>query len=843
MAKDGRFRVDLDSLKQKGTTSSHVGFTPLSPGCPGLNGQKHHSQTQLDWKDCTMNHFELLLKLFKEMPIPAKLFSKSGRHVASWTKTAGLWCISVILLFILGCGTPSAANTPEQRPDKSTSQGVQEQSTQSSDNATPSGELRDETVTVDPTPAISSPLQSQSPKIRAETINSVNSTQNNNDWPQWRGPNSNGLSENRHLPIRWDRDNNIAWSVELPGSGASSPVVFNNRVFVTSEVESNGKKSLLTLCFDRNDGRELWRHDFGFGYDQPTHEKSNLACITPLATSDALYVGFGNAEYARYTHDGNVSWISRLVPLLGKPHTSWGFSSSPVVLDDVVVIPFEHHRDPCFLVGLDKQTGNVSWKVRRNIGTNYATPVVVRHEKDVELLLAGKNRLTAFDGKTHIQLWQYGEGEGPFNGEIVVSPVYADGMVFTQLWRKSHIHAVRLNGHGIPPTPMWVTKKFGPEESSLLFFHGLLYALMENGVLVCFDAHTGDMEYQRRLGGACNSSPIASDGHLYFSNNDGKTLVVKAGRDFNLVATNDLGERITASPAISGKQLIYRTDSHLYCIGGETEPTPTRPNSPANDLASKQVRNLDELNSDGQDSYPWLSSDGLTIYWATKESENWIWTANRIDEHSRFVDKKKLFRGHSPVLTGDGLEMFLVEPKSNSIAVATRVSLEQPFSAPRTIQELPLSGPRPSSVSSNGLVLYLDRQRDDKRGFEVWTAHRSNRKGKWHAPQRLAVDPKTAPGNFTQAAVTPDGLRLYCVSGTGRGVVRLGVFSRESQDNHFGDFRYFDVATKTGRRTNCFNPRFVPATGELFVTSNSLFVNDATNQKQRRDIWVVKTME
>ena len=141
-------------------------------------------------------------------------------------------------------------------------------------------------------------------------------------------------------------------------------------------------------------------------------------------------------------------------------------------------------------------------------------------------------------------------------------------MVFLQLWRESKIHAIRLVGNGKPPETVWVSKKPGPVESSLLYYRGLVYAWMDNGVLVCLDGKTGEEQYRERLGAACNSSPIASDGHIFVSDNDGKTFVVKAGREFKLLATNELGERISASPAITGNLLIYRTDSHLYCIGG-----------------------------------------------------------------------------------------------------------------------------------------------------------------------------------------------------------------------------------------------------------------------------------
>jgi outer membrane protein assembly factor BamB len=387
------------------------------------------------------------------------------------------------------------------------------------------------------------------------------------DWPRWRGPDADGVADGNNLPIRWSQSENIRWSVKLPGWGTSSPVVYEKRVFVTSEVMDGGKKALLTLCYDRDDGKELWRHDFGFGVDQRTHEKSNLAVNTPAVMQDAVYVAFGNADIARYSHDGKLIWVNRYIPRLGDPKMAWGYALSPVVLNDAVLFPWDHHTGPCFLIGLDKRTGGIAWKKDRPIGTAHATPLLVEHHGQQLILVPGKHRLTAFDAKTHVELWQYGEGEGPYNGEIIVSPVSGDGMVFLQLWRQSRVHAIRLNENGKPPEPVWVSDKPGGVEPSLLYYRGLLYVLMDNGVLVCLNGRTGKEHYRERLGGDCNSSPVASDARIYLSNNDGQTFVVQAGTRFELLATNNLGERITASPAISGNELIYRTDSNLYCIG------------------------------------------------------------------------------------------------------------------------------------------------------------------------------------------------------------------------------------------------------------------------------------
>lgn len=391
-------------------------------------------------------------------------------------------------------------------------------------------------------------------------------TSSSHDWPQWRGSQANGLGSDAKLPIRWSKSEHVRWSQELPGWGTSSPVVYGDRVWVTTQAEQGGKKSLLTMCFQRDDGRELWRHDFGLGVDQHAHEKSNLAVNTPAVTDDAVYVAFGNADIARYTHAGKLVWTNRYIPQFGDPKMAWGYSVSPVVLRDSVLFPWDHHTGPCYLIGLEPKTGKIAWKADRPIGTAHATPLLIEHHGQRDLLVPGKNRLTAFDAQTHAELWKYGEGEGPFNGEIISSPVYGNGLVFLQLWRQSPIHAIRLQGGRKAPEAVWTSDKQGGVEPSLLYYQGLLYVLMDNGILVCFDGQTGREHYRERLGGNCNSSPVASGGRIYASNNDGETFVIKAGANFELLATNPLGERITASPAITGQRLIYRTDSHLYCI-------------------------------------------------------------------------------------------------------------------------------------------------------------------------------------------------------------------------------------------------------------------------------------
>src|SRR5436190_9292108 len=193
------------------------------------------------------------------------------------------------------------------------------------------------------------------------------------NWPAWRGPKADSVADDRNLPLRWSQTENVVWSVKLPGGGTSSPVIYGKKLFVTSQTEENGKNSLLLLCYDRDNGKELWRHDFGLGVDQKAHEKSNLAVNTPAVTDNAVYVAYGNSDIGCYRHDGKLVCVRRYMKDFGDPKMSWGYGVSPLVVDDSVVFPWDHHKGPCFLIGLDKRTGEFVWKLDRPIGTGHAT--------------------------------------------------------------------------------------------------------------------------------------------------------------------------------------------------------------------------------------------------------------------------------------------------------------------------------------------------------------------------------------------------------------------------------------------------------------------------------------
>ena len=384
------------------------------------------------------------------------------------------------------------------------------------------------------------------------------------DWSQWRGSMGSGVSATACPPTSWGASSNVRWRTDVPGHGHSSPVVRHGRVFITTQIDEGTRKQLLTICYSLQTGAEIWRHDFGFGLDQPTHATSNLAANTPYVTDYEVLVAFGNAELAAYSLDGQLRWVERLVGRFGNPREAWGWGASPVVYGKDVLFLWDHHAGPCKLLGLSVADGQVAWEIDRAIGTCHATPLVVQRPNRVIFLVSGKNRLTAYDAASRQQLWQFGEGSGPFNGEIIVSPVCQQDVVFTQLWRKSPIHAIRLKPDDSPPELLWTSAKPGAEQPSLLVYQGMLYAIGDNGVLTCYEALSGRECFHRRLDGEFRSSPVAANHNIYFTNTSGTTFVIAAGDKYVLLASNCLSEAIVASPALTSDSIISRTDAALW---------------------------------------------------------------------------------------------------------------------------------------------------------------------------------------------------------------------------------------------------------------------------------------
>ena len=417
------------------------------------------------------------------------------------------------------------------------------------------------------------------------------------NWPQWRGASGNGVSNETGLPTRWSKAD-IAWKAPLKGLGVSSPIVWGDRVFVTSQLGQGelrpgshptlargpeaaaekplGKGAATTLekqvyflveAFSRSDGHRLWEYRVpAEGKLAPLHQKHNLASPSPVTDGELVYAWFGNGQLVALNMDGKLVWQRHPGKEYSPFDIEWGHGSSPTLYQDTVILLCDH-IPASYLLALDKKTGKDKWKADRGKGVrSYSTPTVVRGPGGDELIVNASERIDAYNPATGKHLWYTGE---PNRFPIPV-PSAENGMLYASRgYRSGPFMAIRLGGKGdISGTHVqWLVPTGAPYVSSLVHYQGLIYMANDAGVASCFDAKTGEKVWQARTEGIFSASPVAGDGKVYLLSETGETIVLKAGREFQIVARNDLGERLVASPAISNGQLFMRTDDYLFCIG------------------------------------------------------------------------------------------------------------------------------------------------------------------------------------------------------------------------------------------------------------------------------------
>jgi len=429
------------------------------------------------------------------------------------------------------------------------------------------------------------------------------------DWPQWRGPESNGVSSETDLPTRWSPDSNIVWKVALAGLGGSSPIVMGDRVFVTSQlgnaairggshpqlarddpslvVQENpmgGRRSiaqtepgepqadsskvyLVTEAFDRSDGNRLWEYRvLATGPFPELHEKHNLATPTPLTDGEHLYAWFGNGLIVCLNMKGRLQWSRHLGQEYSPFQIQWGHGSSPVLYKDLIILLCDHDQ-ASYLLALDKRTGREKWKIDRATGQkSYSTPLVVSGPESDELIVNSSERIDAYNPVNGELLWHVGS---PRQSPIP-SPVFHDSMIYmSRGYRNSDFLAIRPGGRGNVTEShiRWRTPRGAAYVPSIIYYDGLLYMTSDIGYVTCADAGTGEQVWRQRLRGIFFASPAAADGKVYFVSETGETFVVRAGREPIILSRNNLGERLIASPAISRGNIFLRSDKNLFCIG------------------------------------------------------------------------------------------------------------------------------------------------------------------------------------------------------------------------------------------------------------------------------------
>jgi hypothetical protein len=394
-------------------------------------------------------------------------------------------------------------------------------------------------------------------------------------WPQFRGPDGLGISSEKGLPAKWSQQDGIVWKTELPGAGASSPIVVGERIFLTcysgygvpgqpkGEVE---QLKLHVVCLRRGDGSVLWNKPVPVRLpEQPAiRENHGYATSTPASDGERVYVFFGKSGVFAFDLDGGQLWHADV----GSKLSGWGSAASPVLYGDLVIVNASVESEA--LVALDKRTGKEKWRAS-GIKESWNTPLLVPvGGGKTELVVAIFGKVLGFDPASGEQLWSCATDIGWY---MVPSLVAGDGVVYCIGGRTGGALAVRTGGRGdvTQSHRLWTGRK-GSNVSSPILHDGHLYWAHENlGIAYCAEAKTGTIVYEERLdgGGQVYASPVLADGKLYYVSRGGRTCVLAAGPKFEVLATNDLGRAgaFNASPAVAGGRLFLRSDRFLYCIG------------------------------------------------------------------------------------------------------------------------------------------------------------------------------------------------------------------------------------------------------------------------------------
>ena len=392
------------------------------------------------------------------------------------------------------------------------------------------------------------------------------------DWPEFRGPTRDGISTDVEVPVEWSATENIVWKQEIPGSGWSSPVLVEGRIYLTTatgEIQTDNL-SLRALCVDGSDGRMIW----DFEIFQPSeevaalkHGKNGWASPTPIVAGGRVYVHFGHMGTAALDLDGKVLWQQTGV----KYNPRHGNGGSPVLVGDNLVFSCDG-LDTQHVVALNRDSGAIRWKTPRNTSAakpfSFSTPQTIEVDGRQQVVSPGSGLVAGFDPSSGSEIWRVNYGEG---FSVVPQPVYAHNRLYlaSGFARPSLLvidpHAA--SGDSTDSNIVWRHSRGVPNTPSLLVVGDEVYFVADNGVASCLDAHTGKVHWTKRLGGNFSASPIFTEGRLYFTNEEGKTYVIRQGVEYDLLAINDLGERTFASPATVDGALIFRSESHLWRIG------------------------------------------------------------------------------------------------------------------------------------------------------------------------------------------------------------------------------------------------------------------------------------
>ena len=413
-------------------------------------------------------------------------------------------------------------------------------------------------------------------------------------WPQWRGPSGQGTTTEKNLPSQWGVSNNIKWRTSIPGRGHSSPIVWGNKIFLTTAVEgevvpgakavkhmdgdkeyvhpdsvgADHKHQFKVICIDRVSGRILWMQTAfeGTPYDD-RHRKSSFASSTPTTDGKMVYAFFGSEGLYAYDVKGKLVWKKDL----GKLATAgMGTGTSPVLYQNVVIVQCDEENGAAsFIVGIDKKTGKEIWRTPRKVQVSWSSPLLVQTAKRAELITSGNEFVVSYDPATGKELWRH---KG-VDSNAIPSPVANDNMVFISAGFPTKIAmAIPLGGSGdLADNVAWRYAKGTAYVPSPILYGPYLYLTSDRGVLTCIDAKTGEVKYDGGrvpIPATFTASPIAFEDKILLTSEDGDTFVVKAGPKHEILGTNSVGEPVYASPAVADGHIYIRGERNLYSIGG-----------------------------------------------------------------------------------------------------------------------------------------------------------------------------------------------------------------------------------------------------------------------------------
>ena len=396
------------------------------------------------------------------------------------------------------------------------------------------------------------------------------------NWPQWRGPQLNGMSPEKGLPRKWSPTENIAWKLPTPSRTGATPIIWGDRVFLNvATAEFTGDLELWAV--DRNKKDVVWKKPIAGG--NRSGRKQNMSSPSPVTDGRTVWVMTGVGVLKAFDFAGTEKWVRDIQKDYGRFGLNWEYASSPLLLDGDLIVQVLHGMktdDPSYVLRIDGATGKTEWKVdrptnaRQESPDSYTTPAVVRRGASTEIVITGGDVVTGHDPASGKEIWRV-DGLNPNNNgnyRIVASPVVANGLVVAPT-RYDPMLALDVAGRGAAsPKVLWSFSQ-GPDVPTPATDGQLLYVVRDNGATFALDLKTGATVYgpERLPPGTYSASPVLADGHIYVTNEEGTTSVYKAGPKFELVSQNAMNDYCLSSIAVSEGQLFLRTSGHLWVIG------------------------------------------------------------------------------------------------------------------------------------------------------------------------------------------------------------------------------------------------------------------------------------